>query len=192
MKKAAADLHLTMPDEAGLTGFARALETERTKRVRVAQEQLAVRGYDPGSADGHLGPRTRKALAQFRADHGLPDSPTLPSDWTSQPVKQALVAVVRAEPAIQPPTNDALPSPSPDSDQELLSTGQRIIVLLPGQKEGPVLTISDDGTVEVPDLGPVQAAGQRPSDVEKAIAVGFFDRYVTTLAGAVRVNRAPP
>jgi protein involved in polysaccharide export with SLBB domain len=102
------------------------------------------------------------------------------------------VAVVRAEPAIQPPTNDALPSPSPDSDQELLSTGQRIIVLLPGQKEGTVLTISDDGTVEVPDLGPVQAAGQRPSDVEKAIAVGFFDRYVTTLAGAVRVNRAPP
>jgi len=33
----------------------------------------------------------------------------------------------------------------------------------------------------------VQAAGQRPSDVDKAIAVGFFDRYVATLAGAVRV-----
>ena len=66
------------------------------------------------------------------------------------------------------------------------------IVLLPGQKAGSVLTVSDDGTVEVPDLGPVQAAGQRPSDVEKAIAVGFFDRYVATLAGAVRVNSAPP
>jgi peptidoglycan hydrolase-like protein with peptidoglycan-binding domain len=80
MKQAAADLHLTVPDEADLTSFARALETERTKRVRVAQEQLAVRGYDPGSADGHLGPRTRKALAQFRADNGLPDSPTIPSE----------------------------------------------------------------------------------------------------------------
>jgi len=46
------------------------------------------------------------------------------------------------------------------------------IVLLPGQKAGSVLTVSDDGTVEVPDLGPVQAAGQRPSDVDKAIASG--------------------
>jgi peptidoglycan hydrolase-like protein with peptidoglycan-binding domain len=192
MKQAAADLHLTVPDEADLTSFARALETERTKRVRVAQEQLAVRGYDPGSADGHLGPRTRKALAQFRADNGLPDSPTIPSDWTSQPVKHAPVAEVRAEPAIQPPANDGLPSPTPESGQELLSTGQSILVRLPGQKEGSVLTVSDDGTVEVPNLGPVQAAGKRPSDVEKAIAVGFLDRYIATLAGAVRVSSVPP
>jgi protein involved in polysaccharide export with SLBB domain len=65
------------------------------------------------------------------------------------------------------------------------------IVLLPGQ-EGSVLTVSDHGTVEVPDLGPVQAAGKRPSDVEKAIAVGFLDRYIATLAGAVRVSSVPP
>jgi protein involved in polysaccharide export with SLBB domain len=52
--------------------------------------------------------------------------------------------------------------------------------------------VSDDGTVEVPDLGPVQAAGKRPSDVEKAIAVGFLDRYIATLDGAVRVSSAPP
>jgi peptidoglycan hydrolase-like protein with peptidoglycan-binding domain len=192
MKKAAADLRLTVPDEADLTSFARALETERTKRVRVVQEQLAVRGYDPGSADGHLGPRTRKALAQFRADNGLPDSPTIPLIWTSQPVKHAPVAEVRAEPVIQPPANDALPSPPPDSDQELLSTGQRILVLLPGQREEIVLIISDDGTVEVPNLGPVQAAGKLPSDVEKAIAVEFLDRYIATLAGAVRVSSVPP
>ena len=59
--------------------------------------------------------------------------------------------------------------------------------MLPNQEEGSVLTVRDDGTVEVPGLGPVQAAGKRPSDVEKAIAVGFLDRYIATLAGAVRV-----
>jgi len=192
MKKAAADLRLTVPDETDLISFARALETERTKRVRVAQEQLAIRGYHPGSADGHLGPRTRKALAQFRADNGLPDSPTIPSNWTVQPVKHVLIAEVRSESAIRPPAKDALPFPSPDSEQEMLSTGQRILVLLPGQREESVLMVSDDGTVEVPDLGPVQAAGKRPSDVEKAIAVGFLDRYVATLARAVRVSSAPP
>ena len=63
MKKAATDLRLSVPDDSDTTGFARALETELTKRVRIAQEQLAARGYDPGKADGHLGPRTRKDAA---------------------------------------------------------------------------------------------------------------------------------
>ena len=192
MKKAATDLRLSVPDESDTTGFARALETELTKRVRVAQEQLAARGYDPGKADGHLGPRTRKALAKFRADNGLPDSPAVPSRWKSHPVKPASVTIVHEEAAVQPAAGDAPPSPPHEDDQELLSAGRRIIVMLPSQEEGSVLTVRDDGTVEVPGLGPVQAAGKRPSDVEKAIAVELLDRYVTTLAGTVRVSSLPP
>ena len=99
---------------------------------------------------------------------------------------------MKVQSANQPPRNDAAPVTSLDSDQELLSTGQRIVVLLPEQKEGSVLTVRDDGTIEVPTLGPVQAAGKRPSDVEKAIAVEFLDRYIATLAGAVRVSSLPP
>jgi peptidoglycan hydrolase-like protein with peptidoglycan-binding domain len=192
MKKAATDLRLTVPDESDTTSFARVLEIELTKRVRIAQEQLASRGYDPGNADGHLGPRTREALARFRADNGLPDSPAIPSGWTSQSVKRASVAQVQAQSATQPPPSAAPPVTPLDGDQEALSTGQRIVVLLPDQKEGSVLTVRDDGTIEVPNLGPVQAAGRRPLDVEKAIAVGFLDRYIATLAGAVRVSNVLP
>jgi protein involved in polysaccharide export with SLBB domain len=161
-------------------------------RYSVAQEQLAARGYDPGKADGHLGPRTRKALAKFHADNGLPDSPAVPSGWKSHPVKPASVTIVHEEAAIQPAAGDAPPSPPHEDDQELLSAGRRIIVMLPSQEEGSVLTVRDDGTVEVPGLGPVQAAGKRPSDVEKAIAVELLDRYVTTLVGTVRVSSLPP
>ena len=192
MKKAATDLRMSVPDKSDTTSFARALETELAKRVRVAQEQLATRGYNPGNVDGRLGPRTREALARFRADNGLPDNPFIPSDWTSQSVKPASMVKVQAQSTNQPPHNGAVPVTSPDNDQELLSTGQRIVVLLPEQKEGSILTVKDDGTIEVPSLGPVQAAGKRPSDVEKAIAVEYLDRYVATLVGAVRVSNAPP
>jgi peptidoglycan hydrolase-like protein with peptidoglycan-binding domain len=192
MKKASADLRMSISDESDTTSFARALETELTKRVRVAQEQLATRGYDPGNADGHLGPRTRVALARFRADNGLPDSPAIPLDWTSQPVKPALMVKVEVQSAKEPAPNDVPPMTPPDGDQELLTAGQRVVVLLPEQKEGRILTVRDDGTIEVPNMGPVQAAGKRPSDVEKAIAVEYLDRYVATLVGAVRVSNAPP
>jgi peptidoglycan hydrolase-like protein with peptidoglycan-binding domain len=192
MKKASADLRMSVSDESDTISFARALETELTKRVRVAQEQLATRGYDPGNADGHLGPRTRAALARFRTDNGLPDSPAIPLDWTSQPVKPALMVKVEVQSAKEPAPNDVPPMTPSDNDQELLSTGQRIVVLLPEQKEGRILTVRDDGTIEVPNMGPVQAVGKRPSDVEKAIAVEYLDRYVATLVGAVRVSNAPP
>jgi len=39
--------------------------------VRDVQEKLAQMGYDVGSADGHMGPRTRSALRTFQKDRGL-------------------------------------------------------------------------------------------------------------------------
>ena len=40
--------------------------------VRQAQEQLKVAGFDPGPADGHIGPKTRSALRDYQAAHSLP------------------------------------------------------------------------------------------------------------------------
>ena len=39
--------------------------------VRRIQSALAERGYDPGPADGHSGPRTRAAIGAYQRDHGL-------------------------------------------------------------------------------------------------------------------------
>ncbi|MEX0815303.1 MAG: peptidoglycan-binding protein, partial [Dongiaceae bacterium] len=36
------------------------------------QQSLAALGYDPGPADGRLGPKTRAAIRAFQADDGLP------------------------------------------------------------------------------------------------------------------------
>jgi peptidoglycan hydrolase-like protein with peptidoglycan-binding domain len=40
--------------------------------VRSIQKSLAALGYDPGPADGAMGPRTSAAIREFQADYGLP------------------------------------------------------------------------------------------------------------------------
>ena len=47
--------------------------------VTAIQRELAVRGYGGGAADGNLREETRKAIAAFEKDHGLPISGS-PSD----------------------------------------------------------------------------------------------------------------
>jgi localization factor PodJL len=39
--------------------------------VAVAQQMLALRGFDPGPADGRLGERTRDAVVQFQQENGM-------------------------------------------------------------------------------------------------------------------------
>ena len=51
-------------------------------RVMQAQQKLMLLGFNPGAADGLLGPRTHKALQEFQQAHTLPrtgklDPPTL-------------------------------------------------------------------------------------------------------------------
>ena len=40
-------------------------------RVTTVQEGLSRLGYDPGPADGEYGPRTKRAIKRYQADHGL-------------------------------------------------------------------------------------------------------------------------
>ncbi len=42
--------------------------------VRQVQEALARRGFDPGPADGIMGPRTRQAVRDYQRSEGLPEN----------------------------------------------------------------------------------------------------------------------
>ena len=44
----------------------------RKAYIRGIQEELAAHRYDPGPADGLLGPRTHKAIRKYQRDAGLP------------------------------------------------------------------------------------------------------------------------
>ena len=43
----------------------------RSSLVADTQESLAQLGYDPGPADGLMGPRTEAAIREYQVDHGL-------------------------------------------------------------------------------------------------------------------------
>lgn len=42
--------------------------------VREAQQRLASQGYDPGAADGKLGPKTEAQIRKFQQEHRLEPS----------------------------------------------------------------------------------------------------------------------
>jgi peptidoglycan hydrolase-like protein with peptidoglycan-binding domain len=46
--------------------------SKKSNAIRQAQQQLKAAGFDPGPADGHLGPHTRAALRDYQAAHSLP------------------------------------------------------------------------------------------------------------------------
>jgi len=48
-----------------------------TEMIRQVQERLRATGFDPGPADGTMGPRTREALQRYQAREGLPVTGTL-------------------------------------------------------------------------------------------------------------------
>ncbi|MXN65930.1 hypothetical protein GR183_13535 [Stappia sp. GBMRC 2046] len=48
------------------------LTEDPAEMVRRAQKMLATLGFDPGAADGQMGPRTRAAVSAFQKEAGLP------------------------------------------------------------------------------------------------------------------------
>lgn len=54
--------------------------------IRIAQHRLGALGYDPGVADGMMGPRTKAAIRRFQADAGLSASGEL-DDRTLEAIK---------------------------------------------------------------------------------------------------------
>ncbi len=48
--------------------------SKKSNTIREAQQQLKAAGFDPGPADGRLGPNTRTALRDYQAAHKLPQT----------------------------------------------------------------------------------------------------------------------
>ncbi len=61
-----------------------------TRTIKGLQQALAKLGYDPGEADGKMGPRTLAALLKFQREHNLPATGE-PNDGTWTALDLALV-----------------------------------------------------------------------------------------------------
>ena len=85
-------------------------------RIGQAQERLKAAGFNPGSIDSVLGPRTREALRRDQASQGFPTSGVL-----DETTRQALLAG-----DLTPKTSDATQDPSlqapPGGDYKKLSS----------------------------------------------------------------------
>lgn len=67
---------------ASPTETASALPADESTRVREIQLALRAAGFDPGSTDGRLGPRTRSAVRDFQQANGLEaDGKIGPRTW---------------------------------------------------------------------------------------------------------------
>ncbi len=70
----------TATDPAVTTAAAPADEAARVREIQLA---LKAAGFDPGSSDGRIGPRTKAAVRDFQQAHGLtPDGKVGPRTWT--------------------------------------------------------------------------------------------------------------
>lgn len=79
------------------TGTAAADETARVQQIQVA---LKAAGFDPGSSDGKLGPRTKAAVRDFQQANGLnPDGKVGSRTWSK--LEPYLKTAQAAAPAAQ-------------------------------------------------------------------------------------------
>ena len=63
---------LTFASERPIYRASRYYEGNGTSLEADVQHALKRRGYYSGSVDGDIGPRSRAAIREFQADHGLP------------------------------------------------------------------------------------------------------------------------
>ena len=124
-------------------------------RVAEVQENLATLGYQPGSADGVLGPKTRAAIRAFQADHDRRETGEVSEDLRLELWQARLQARLEAAAAKQ-------------TKLEKHSTGSGFAV----SREGHVLTSHHvvEGCREV-RVTPDSAAKQLASDAQSDLSV---------------------
>ena len=68
---AAQTMNAQTPNPATSETAKAAQPTEESSRIREIQMALRTAGFDPGSSDGKMGPRTRAAIRDFQLANGL-------------------------------------------------------------------------------------------------------------------------
>lgn len=88
--------------------------TEKPDRdqVRAVQEALAARGYDPGPADGVLGPKARDAIRAYQRDSGFPQTGRITADLLEQ---LGVGETAQASPDTAAAADDPEPAPATDA-----------------------------------------------------------------------------
>lgn len=66
--------------DRAIAGVAKSPGTKPNALVKNVQAALRDRGYQPGTADGVLGAKTKAAIKAFRADQGLPPGDKVDAD----------------------------------------------------------------------------------------------------------------
>ncbi|ETX02736.1 MAG: hypothetical protein ETSY1_02580 [Candidatus Entotheonella factor] len=76
------------------------------ENVAKVQQLLSALGYDPGKADGLMGPRTRRAIAAYQRSHNLP-----PTSELDEPTLRALGLLATPQAPEVPPAPAPPPAP---------------------------------------------------------------------------------
>jgi peptidoglycan hydrolase-like protein with peptidoglycan-binding domain len=98
------------------------------QQIADLQWQLALHGYDPGAADGRVGPRTTSAIRDYQADAGLPVD--------GQPSAALLDHLQYTDPPVRNSRVAGTPAPSvaatADEDLESAPAAPALIGVAPG------------------------------------------------------------
>jgi len=62
------------PESQPITAMTEPNRNPSKDQIRLVQERLKASGYDPGPIDGVMGAKTKSALQQYQASHGLSNS----------------------------------------------------------------------------------------------------------------------
>lgn len=184
-----------------------------TATVAEVQRRLSGLGFDVGPDDGRIGPRTRAAIRQFQLSADLPVDGYLTPDLLDslRVVAVASLADPMASDGLlagmavdEPPAEGSTPEPEPgdvppesvaltaiggEPKSRMLAPGDRIAIAIRGDAQpAAYLAVADDGTVTVPGLGPLDAAGMTVTELEKIVAVRLLENYLRELS--VRIDVA--
>jgi peptidoglycan hydrolase-like protein with peptidoglycan-binding domain len=130
------------------------------------QRRLVTLGYDAGSPDGLLGPKTRAALRAFQGDRGLPA--------TGRPDGSTLEALYA--PNVPPPPETAPPGDEPPSLEAVPLEPVATEPLEPAESPAESLAESPaespaEAPAEAPSAGPAPDAGLTSPTPDSAFAV---------------------
>jgi peptidoglycan hydrolase-like protein with peptidoglycan-binding domain len=141
------------------------------QKLKQAQYALMERGYDPGSADGVLGARTKTAIRHFQHDNGLAPTGYLNRDTLAalgllNPAPAPSQQTVAPAPTGQyqdPPQQQMPPATTPVPPPSSYEENQNSQINQPSPPPATVAPVSQDSQPPLPEQTvPQQTASQQP------------------------------